>query len=186
MIARLFLAILTLLMPLAAHADKPQNPVEKLDAATKRMLEGLDKNQTMQFASIRDSHGVIRAVENVEKTLSEGAKSCAANNPDMVKTSASRFELWRSEIDPLIAKGKDRINQMARYQSFTRQSDIKNYLQLLDAAVAYKTRDVKTVPVKSKQECIAMLKKMDSTREDLKSLLITNLNLDKELVRKAD
>ena len=188
MMFRLFLAALVLLMPLSARADKPTpaTPVDRLNKATKQMLEGLDKNQMMQFAAIRDAHGIIRAVENVEKTLYEGTKSCAAHNPDMIKTSTSRFELWKSEIDPLIAQAKDRVNQMAKYQSFAKQADVKNYLKLLDAAVLYKTGNVKTIPVKSKEECIAMLKKMDATRNDLKSSLIENLGLDKELVQKAD
>ncbi len=187
---RLFLTLLMVTTPFAAMAADgavPEvTPLTKLDAATKKMMEGLDANKTKQFAAIRSSHGIIRSVEAVEKNILDAGKSCSAKNPEFAKSMNDRIALWTGDIDPVLKDARARLQQMIQLQDFAKPVEAKAYLKKVDDAVAYKGRNVKTIPITEKKECRKLLGKMDDTQEDLKKLLIDNLGLDKPLTQKAD
>ncbi len=170
----------------AAYAaeKEPETPLTKLEAASKKILDGLTENQTKQFAAIRSSHGVIRAVEDVRKNISEAAESCSKHNPEFAKSMQKRTGEWQGEIDPLIKDAKARLDSMVKLQDFASPMETKSYLKKIDEAVAFKSKSMKSIPITEKKECKKLLGTMDDTEDDLKELLVETLNLNKPLVTK--
>lgn len=166
---------------LAADKDKPVTPLTKLDAATKKMLEGLNENQTKQFAMIRSASGIIRAVEDVEKTVEAANKSCGKQNPEFALTMDKRVGEWKDAVSPVMTNARERLNMMIKLQDFAKPVEVRNYLKKVDEAVAYKSRGAKSVPITEKKECKKLLGKMDDTQEDTIELLMESLELDKPL-----
>ena len=176
------LCLLLMSVPaLAADKVKEVTPVTKLDAATKKLLEGLDKNQTKQFAMIRNASGIIRAVEDVETTVDGANKSCGEHNPEFAYTMNKRVGEWKEAVRPVISNARERLNDMIKLQDFAKPGEIRHYLKQVDEAVAYKTRGVKSVPITEKKECKKLLGKMDDTQEDTIELLMESLQLGKSL-----
>lgn len=182
MIARLILLIFCL-VPFSAHAETKNavTPLTRLDAASKKMLNGLDHNQTLQFAAIRNDHGIIRAVEDTENKIDAASKSCSEHNPEFAPAMQKRVGEWKQEIDPVLTDARSRLETIIRLQNFAKPAETRDYLKTVDAAVAYKSRGVKTTPIVDKQECHKLLEKMDDTQDDLKKLLVENLGLNHEI-----
>ena len=182
MVNRLALVLVLLLCSSPVYADESKvTPLTKLDDATKKMLDGLDSNQTKQFAAIRNSHGIIRAVEDVEATLDKAKNSCIQNNPDLADKMAAQSAHFKTTIDPILDDARQRLNTMVKLQDFAKASEAKTYLKTVDDAVAYKARGVKTVPVTKQDECEKLLDKMSESEGDLKKLLIENLGLNRDI-----
>lgn len=187
MVVRFLIAFLLVFLstPVMANEKKSEaTPLTRLDAATKNILEGLNANQTKQFASVRTVHGIIRAVEDVERNFDRALVSCSKHNPDMADKMRNRMIEWKSDLDPVMGASRERLKTMISLQDYAAPAEAKSYLKLVDAAVAYKARDVKVVPIQSKVECEKLLETMDDNQKDLKKLLIENVGLEKDLARK--
>lgn len=186
---RLFVLSLSfVVLPLSVYAAEPVKPVvtpvTKLEAASKKILEGLSENQTKQFAAIRNNHGIIRAVEGVEKDISAASKSCSKHNPEFAQPMQKRVGEWKAAIDPILVDARERLNTMIKLQDFTSPMEARAYLKKIDEAVAFKSKSMKSIPVTEKKECKKLLGTMDDTQEDLQELLVDTLGLKKPLVQK--
>lgn len=169
----------------AAAAEGTANPTkEKLDARTKQIMEGLDKNQLRQFAAIRETHGTIKAVENVQASVKSAVASCSENNPDLKDQINSRFDNWRAAIRPTLKKAQSKLEKMILLQSYGKPSEVRGYLKLFDEAVASTQAGIKSVPIKDKAACEDLIDSMDDTEEDLIKLMTESLELDKDLKQK--
>ncbi len=186
MFIRLLLAVSIMVFPVTVHAagKKSDTPLTELDAASKKILGDLSDNQIKQFAAIRNSHGVIRAVEDVYKNIAAASKSCSQHNPEFAASMQKRVGEWQADIDPLIKEARNRLDAMIKLQDFASPMETKNYLKKVDEAVAFKSKSMKSIPITEKKECRKLLGTMDDTQSDLKKLLVETLGLDKPLVTK--
>lgn len=182
---RLFLPLCLIVLPLQAFAksETPANPVAKLEEVNKKMLEGLDENQVRQFAAIRNSHGIIRSVEDIERTLEAASKSCSDHNPEFAQSMQTRVGQWKDNIDPILKDARHRLNEMIKLQNYAKPSEAKAYLKKVDEAVAFKSKSMKTIPITEKKECRKLLGTLDDTQEDLTKLLVENLGLNKPVAQ---
>jgi hypothetical protein len=177
----IFLFILTLPFSAWAAEAHKKTPLQILDDKTAEIMEGLDQNQALQFEAIRGSHGIIRAVENVQITVEKASQACAQKNPDLARDLTSRFQDWRLALRPVLQKGRTRLEKMILLQNFAKPSEVRQYLGVFDAAVRFRDQGIVTTPVTSLDECKKFLKTMDQTQEDLIKLLNENLGLDQDL-----
>ncbi len=174
--------------PPAAKAPAGSSPAAtaaaKLDERGKKLMEGMDENQTMQFASIRTSYGTIRSVQNVQQSIDRAVKSCGEATPGIKDTMDDGFENWRMYIRPTMRKAESKLEKMIMLQTFARPSEVRSYLKLFDDTVAARDAEVKKVPVVNKEECIKLLKRMSETQQKMVELLNKTLYLDKPIKQK--
>jgi hypothetical protein len=145
------------------------------------MMKGLDSNQLKQFAAIENSHGTIRAVEDVQQSISRAVESCSKANPDIKDSLSSRFEEWKEALRPVMQKGRSKLDKMILLQGFSQPSQVRAYLKKFDAAVIYRNQGIKAVPVTAKEDCQKLQKSMGKTQDDLIELLTETLALNTDL-----
>lgn len=155
-----------------------ETPLTMLDSQTKALLSGLDDAQKNEFAAIRNSHGIIRAVEDVQASVQRGVSACGKANVDLKDSLDERLSNWRASIRPVMKQAQTKQEKMILLQNFAKPSVIRNYLKTFDEAVAFRNSAIKEVPVTEHKDCEALLKSMDSTQENLIKLLRENLALD--------
>ena len=174
--------------PPVAQAPPGSSPAAiaaaKLDARGKKLMEGMDENQTLQFASIRTSYGTIRSVQNVQQSIDKAVKSCGETTPGIKDTMDEGFENWRMYIRPTMRKAESKLEKMIMLQTFARPSEVRSYLKLFDDTVNARDAEVKKVPVVNKEECIKLLKRMGETQQKMVELLNKTLYLDKPIKQK--
>jgi hypothetical protein len=174
----LILAVVFLSSPVFASE---KTPIQKLDDRAVALLDKKNENQIKQFDAIRAAHGIIKAVENVQSSLVRAVKSCGTQNPDMKEALETRLSDWRLSVRPSIQQGKSRLEKMILLQDIAKPSEVRAYLKAFDEAIAYRDKNIASVPVSDKKSCEKMLKEMDKSEKDLPKLLIENLGLDKDL-----
>lgn len=165
----------------AANPAIEDTPVTKLEAATKAMTEGLDKNKSLQFLAIETSYRTIRAVEDVQMSVSRAVTSCAKENKDMAKSYNDTYTDWKESLRPTLKEGRTKLDKMILLQGFAQPSEVRAYLKKFDAAVVYRNQGVKSIPVTSLEDCNKLVANMAETKVSLKSLLIESLALDREV-----
>lgn len=174
--------------PPAAKAPAGSSPsaiaAAKLDERGKKLMDVMDENQTLQFASIRTSYGTIRSVQNVQQSIDKAVTACGEVNPGIKDTMDDGFENWRMYIRPTMRKAESKLEKMIMLQTFARPSEVRSYLKLFDDAVAARDAEVKKEPIVNKEECIKLLKRMADTQEKMVSLLNKTLYLDKPIKQK--
>lgn len=163
------------------EVPKAQTPLDKLDQATKIMMDGLEENQLKQFAAIENSYRTMRAVDDVQMSIDRAVKACSDKNPELEEKMTTRFSSWKEVIRPVMKTADTKLNKMILLQSFAQPSAIRKYLKLFDAAVLYKNQSVKEVPVTEKKDCENLLDSMDDTQDNLVTLLTETMALDKPL-----
>jgi len=175
--------ILLMMMATPAHAEdtKAVTPLTKLDAATDAMMKGLDKNQLKQFAAIENSHGTIRAVEDVQLSIARAVVSCTKANPDMKSGLSEGFENWKNAVRPVMGKARTKLDKMILLQGFSQPSQVRAYLKKFDAAVVYRNQGIKAVPVTAKEDCERLQENMKKTQNDLVNLLTETLALNADI-----
>lgn len=174
--------LLVLAAPAFAKNPAPITPLTKLDAATEKMLKGLDKNQVAQFAAIRDSHGILQSVKDVEIHMGKAVDACSAKNPQLAAPIQQRYDAWKQGLAPIIRDAKKRQSDMINMQTYATPNNARQYLKLVDDAVEYKARGVKYIPIDSEKECKRLIDKMDETETSLQKLMVRHLRLDKDLI----
>lgn len=167
--------------PALAADDAPQT---RLDARTKALMEGMDENQLRQLAAIRESHGTIKAVENVQASVKSATASCASKNPEIKDQINSRYDNWRRALRPTMKQAQTKLEKMILLQSFGKPSEVRSYLKMFDDAIAESNARIKSVPISEKAECEKLIASMDKTEEDLIRLITRNLALDQPIQQK--
>ncbi len=165
-------------------AEDAKTPLTELDAATTALMKGLDDNQLRQLGSIQNGHGIIRAVEDVQKSIARAVTSCSKENPDMKDGMSTRFEAWKDSVRPVMKDARKRLDKMILLQSFAQPSEVRAYLKKFDAAVIFRNQGIKAVPVKEKSACAALQKSMDETQGNMAKMLTEALGLDSDIQTK--
>lgn len=179
----LLLAILMIAtLPIQAAPD--EDVQSKLDARTKQIMEGLDQNQLRQLGAIRESHGTIKTVENVQDSVKKAVAACTAKNPEIADQMNSRFDNWRRALRPTMKQAQSKLEKMILLQSFAKPSEVRSYLKMFDDAIAASYAKVKSVPITEKGECEKLTASMDKTEDQLIKLITENLALDQPLQQK--
>lgn len=162
-------------------AEKPVKeltPVDRLDQATAGMLEGMDENQILQFRAIEQSYRTIRAVEDVQYSVTRAVTACGKSNPEIKGDMYDRLRSWKETLRPTMKRAYDKLDKMVLLQSFTEPSSVRRYLKLFDAAVNFRNEGIKAVPVAEKEDCLKLKKSMDESEKSLGRLLTDTLGLD--------
>jgi hypothetical protein len=148
-------------------------------------MDGLDKNSLRQFAAIRNAHGTIRAVENVQGSLGRAAEACADKHPNELPNAKNDFEEWRLRLRPTMKEAEDRLEKMVLLQGYAKPSEVRTYLRLFDEAATERDKKIKAVPVTELDECKDMLENMKDKGRELDKLIRENLGLDVPLKQKV-
>lgn len=184
----LSVAILLGFLPFSAMAaekakpvSEPVTPLEKLDAATKEILKGLDENKAKQFSAITNSYSVIRSVEDVQQSISRAVESCGDANPSLDQPMSDRFEAWKDAVRPPMKKARTKLDKMVLLQSFTQPSQLRTYLKKFDDAIIYRNQKLKPAPIHTVEDCQKLQASMDSTQNSLVHLISESLALDEDI-----
>ncbi len=167
-----------------AEAVKEKNPITELEAATNNLMKDMDDNQLLQFRAIEQSYRTIKAVEDVQASVTRAVESCGKENPELKDDMSTRLRTWRDSIRPTMKEAYKKLDKMVLLQSFSRPSVVRNYLKMFDEAVLYRNMGIKAVPVTEKDACLALKKSMDKSEKTLSDLLTQTLSLDAPLKTK--
>lgn len=181
-----FIAILLVALFTAQGVQAEVQPKTPLEVKTKELLDKLDENEVRQFSAIRSTHGTIRAVENVQESVKFAVNACAQANPDLKDQITSRHDNWRAALRPTLKKAKSKLEKMILLQSYSKPSDVRNYLAMFDKAILDQNKAIKAVPITDKAECQRLIKKMDQTEDELNKLLVESLKLDEPVIQNQD
>lgn len=163
---------------------KLDTPLTRLNTATDAMMKGLDENQLRQFVSIEKAHGIIRAVDNVQQSISRAVTSCSKANPDMKAVMTERFVTWKDALRPVMKQSRNKLDKMVLLQSFAQPSEVRAYLKKFDDAVVYRNQGIKSIPVTEKDACEKLRTSMDKTQSDTVNLITETLELNAPLKTK--
>ena len=170
--------------PTASAGALAETPVTRLDAATDALMKDMDENQLRQFGSIQNAYGIIRAVEDVQQSISRAVDSCGNANADMKAPMGERFEAWKEAVRPVMKDARTRLDKMILLQGFAQPSEVRSYLKKFEAAVVYRNQGLTPVAITAKKDCEALLSSMEETKGELTSKLTEALSLDKDIIVK--
>ncbi|MDY0029255.1 MAG: hypothetical protein RBR86_04845 [Pseudobdellovibrionaceae bacterium] len=166
------------------EAAKEKNPITELEAATNNLMKDMDDNQLLQFRAIEQSYRTIKAVEDVQASVTRAVESCTKENPELKEEMSSRLRSWRDTIRPTMKEAYKKLDKMVLLQSFTRPSVVRNFLKMFDEAIVYRNMGIKAVPVTEKESCLKLKKSMDKSEKTLSDLLTQTLSLEVPLKTK--
>ncbi|HRK96993.1 MAG TPA: hypothetical protein PLE43_00790 [Alphaproteobacteria bacterium] len=160
---------------------KEQTPITRLDEATGFMLEGLDDNQILQFRAIEQTYRTVKAVEDVQLSVTRAVDSCSKENPDIKDQMSDRLRSWKDALRPTMKLAYKKLDKMVLLQSFTQPSSVRRYLKMFDEAIFYRNQGIKEIPVTKKESCLKLKDNMDKTEKSLDKLLVETLGLETTL-----
>jgi len=155
-----------------------ETPLTKLEKATVEITKDLDENQAKQFATISNSFGIIRTVEDVQQSITRAVASCSKANPDIKEPLSNRFEVWKEAV---MGKARSKMDKMIAMQGFAEASAVRDYLKKYEAAVIYRNQKIKPVPIEKLEDCQKLQTNMDSTQTNLVNLITETLSLNSDL-----
>lgn len=158
-----------------------ETPLTKLEKATVEITKDLDENQAKQFATISNSFGIIRTVEDVQQSITRAVASCSKANPDIKEPLSNRFEVWKEAVRPVMGKARSKMDKMIAMQGFAEASAVRAYLKKYEAAVIYRNQKIKPVPIEKLEDCQKLQTNMDSTQTNLVNLITETLSLNSDL-----
>lgn len=161
--------------------SQKETPLSILNKATDEIMKGLDENQLKQFAAIEGAHGTIRAIEDVQMSLTRAVKSCSDAHPDMKEGLSAEFEGWKDAIRPEMRRANKKLDKMILLQGFAQPSQVRAYLKKFDAAVVDRNQKIKPVAISSSEDCEKFQGSMSKTKANLTKLLVDTLGLDTPL-----
>lgn len=170
----------------APKAASVETPVTKWEKATDKLTLELKGNQLKQFAAIENSYRTIRAVDDVQMSVSRAVTSCSKANKDSAADYDAKYTVWKEALRPVMKDARAKLDKMVLLQDYAQPSQVRAHLKLLDAAVVYRNQGIKTVPVQEKSACDKLVENMDDTRDELVKLLTDTLALNKPLKTSAD
>lgn len=169
----------------AADPDAPQpgTPLAKWIDAENALIAKLSAKDQESFFILRNKHSIIRAVEVVERDVGAAVKSCGKENPDMKEKMSSRFGQWKDAVTPILDTARKSLEREIAAQKIVDVKAAKNVLKLNDAAYEDGEKNMKKVPVSSKEACEGLLASMNRTEDDMVTLLQQTL-LPESVIRK--
>lgn len=153
---------------------------EKLEKRTEQLLSVMDDQQKAQFADIRMGHGVVRAVEYTNRSIDQAVRSCVKHNPPLKAELTALHKNWKANLNPVLRRGQDRVDQMVKRQRIDKPLVIRSYLKEYDLAATEKSSKIKEIPIKSMDECKKLSSKMKSVQGELVSLITDTLKLNQD------
>lgn len=167
----------------SAESDKNlvETPITALEETTSNILKELNENEVKQFSAINNSFGIIRSVEDVQRSISEAVRSCSSAHPDLKAQISTGFESWKETLRPVMREARKKLDKMVLLQSFARPSDVRAYLKKFDQAVIYRNQKLNSVPIQKMDDCQKLESSMKRTQQDLVKLLTETLALDSDI-----
>lgn len=158
-------------------------PLAKWIDAENALIDKLSQKDKESFFILRNKHSIIRAIEVVERDVGAAVKSCGKENPDLKKKMVSRFDQWKSAVSPILDNARKSLEREIAEQKIVDEKAAKNVLKLNDAAYKDSEKNIKKIPVTTKEACEGLLASMDRTEDDMVTLLQQSL-LPESVIRK--
>lgn len=146
-------------------------PVDKWIAAENKLIDTLNYTGKESFFILRNKHGVIRSVRYVHRDVGKAVKACGAENPDLKKPMADRFQQWESAVIPVLDLAEKFLKEEVQTQKIVHASDYHHVMKLNDKAFEYSEEQVEKQIVTSKEACEGLLESMDRTEDKMVELL---------------
>ncbi|PZO85373.1 MAG: hypothetical protein DI626_07580, partial [Micavibrio aeruginosavorus] len=151
--------------------------------AENALIAKLSAKDQESFFIMRNKHSIIRAVEVVERDVGAAVKSCGKANPDMKDKMTSRFDQWKDAVNPILDTARKSLEREINEQKIVDVGAAKNVLKLNDAAYKDGEKNMKKVPISTKEACEGLLASMNRTEDDMVTLLQQTL-LPESVIRK--
>lgn len=165
----------------AAPKVEKETPLTRLQEASEVMTKDLTKNKLLQFNAIETTYRTIRAVEDVQMSVTRAVTACGKANPEIKDDMDARLRDWKKALRPTMKKASSKLDKMVLLQDFSTASKVRGYLKMFDEAILYRNEGIKEVPATEKDACLKLKDSMDDTQEELVKLLTETLGLDQPL-----
>lgn len=167
-------------------AAKPAQPEKSpIAVAAEEFTKGFNEDSSRHFSIVYSNYNMIKVVETVENDVGLAVDKCGEVHADMKAPLQDRYKLWKDGIEPIVKQAEEHVNTMVLSQEYAKPSDIRDFFKKIDKERKAHDKDVKKVPVTSKEACEFLLKTMDSTQEQLTSLLQATLVSTPQAVQRA-
>ena len=171
----LSLAVL-LLMPGVLHAEEASEPkTNPVIERAKELSEGLDKQSRRHFNVMYGNYNMVHVVKTVRESVDEAVTECGKSNEDLKQPLETRFAEWKNAVNPLLKEASANVDNMVLVQDYASKKDIRNFFKLIDKVRKDTRKEVKRVPVTTKEACEYLLENMDKTQPRMMELLEATL-----------
>lgn len=178
----LIMFLAALLCVCVASGVRAGPALDRLNQNTDSLLKGKDENLIRQYHAIRTAHGVLHSVEDVKKLMDRATLSCGKTHPALKEKIDNGFFTWREQVDPVLLKGRTRLDKMIDLQGVGSPSSMRAHLKLVDAAFRERNDAMALIPATDRSTCEELIKNMRRTQDDLAQLIHDTLRLDEELI----
>jgi len=165
---------------------KEVTPITVWIDAENAMIDPLSNADKESIFILRGKHSIIRTIGVVERDVGNAVKACGKANPDMKATMEDRFKQWKDAVDPIVDTAQKNLKGEIEKQNIVNADQFRKVLKLNDEAFDYGDKRTVKNPVSSPEACKLLLDSMDSTEDQMVSLLQETLLPPSVIKSRAD
>lgn len=165
---------------------KEATPVETWIAAENDLIDPLSNADKESIFIMRNKHAVIRVIDVVERDVGAAVKACGKANPDIKNKIEGRFDQWKDAVHPVTKTAQKNLKAEIEKQTIVDASEFRNVLKLNDKAFEYGDKRTVKSPVSSPKACQLLIDSMDSTEDEMITLLQETLLPPSVIKSRAD
>lgn len=151
---------------------KTDNPYfSELEIKSEALDQTLSEPEKQRLVQLRDAFGMLRSMELVKKSVARAVQACGEENPDIRDEMTTRFDRWKSKVEPVQEKQEAKLEQVLGKPYFEKPGLVKEYLETVDKAAHYADKQYDVNPLSDEKSCQRLIESMDETEDKLVSLL---------------
>ncbi len=169
--------ILSVVMPLAAHAtDKAVPPVKnekalKLEKKAADIAQNFTAVERESLGVISDGFGIMHAVMLTNQSVSTTVEACGKRNPDMKADMDAAYGKWYSGIGPALKAREADLKAAVNDGRFSKPKEVEAFLDALDALARHNYDRMEKNPLTTPSACEKLVKSMERSGETLSKTL---------------
>ncbi len=143
----------------------------RLRKTAEALFTNLSTQEMKDAYQLRTLHGIIKSVESVRQDLVNSTQSCIENHPDKRAEITDSFNRWKNEINPRLEKAAVTLDKRITENKAMPESLFRKYLALIDRMAETADSKVQKDYITSKEACDFLVKKLETSRDELSGVL---------------
>ncbi len=158
--------------PVVQELRSAENPhIARVEQKARELTAPLSQPQMKTVLALRESYGLIRSVEIVQRDIGRAVRLCGEDNRDLKDPMAARFKKWSSVVDPVLKERMGALQDAIDKQDFTKPEKIRGYFKALDDAAIYAEKKFDKRVITTEEACKSLLQSMDGTQHQVAEIM---------------
>lgn len=158
--------------PVTQELRSAENPhVAVIEQRARELVAPLSQPQMKDLFLMRESYGLIRSVEIVQRDISRAVRLCGEDNADLKDPMAARLKKWNGTVDPVLKERMAALQSAIDDQDFAKPEKIRSYFKSLDDAAVYAEKKFDKRVVTTPEACKGLLQSMDGTQNEVANIM---------------